>query len=57
MCNMLAFERMWKKIKDPVVNPEIKDFFILAYDSSPRKGVIFLNITKEIRDAENVKLP
>jgi len=48
--------RMWKKIKDAGANPDIKDFIMLATESSPWKGELYINVTKEIPNAENVKL-
>jgi len=48
-------ERMWKKIEDAGANPDIKDFLMLAYDPSPWKGELYINVTKEVPNAENVK--
>ncbi|MFC1875119.1 hydrolase [Chloroflexota bacterium] len=48
--------RMCKKIEDIGANPDIKDFIMLATESSPWKGEVYINATKEVPDAENVKL-
>jgi len=47
--------RMWKKIEDAGANPDIKDFIMLAYDPSPWKGELYINATKEVPDAENIR--
>ena len=48
--------KMWKKIEDAGASPDTKDFLMLAAESSAWKGEIYINVTKEISDAENVKL-
>ncbi|MFH1381371.1 MAG: hydrolase [Chloroflexota bacterium] len=48
--------RMWKKIEEAGANPDIKDFIMLATESSPWRGEIYINATKEVPNAENVKL-
>lgn len=48
--------RMWKKIEDAGANPDIKDFIMLATESSPWKGELYINATTEVPNAENVKL-
>ena len=48
--------RMWKKIEDAGANPDTGDFLMLAAESSPWKGEVYINVTKEIPNAENVKL-
>ena len=48
--------RMWKKIEDAGAVPDAKDFIMLATESSPWKGEIYINVTKEIPNAENVRL-
>ena len=48
--------RMWKKIEDAGANPDTKDFIMLATESSPWKGELYINVTKEVPNAENVKL-
>jgi hypothetical protein len=48
--------RMWKKAQDAGAAPEIKDFLLLAFDPSPWKSELYMNVTKEVQDAENVKL-
>ncbi len=48
--------RMWKKIEDAGASPDIKDFIMLAAESSPWKGELYINVIKEVPNAENVKL-
>jgi hypothetical protein len=48
--------RMWKKAEDAGAAPAPKDFLLLAYDPSPFKGELFMSITKEVPDAENIRL-
>ncbi|OGO16997.1 MAG: hypothetical protein A2Z02_03065 [Chloroflexi bacterium RBG_16_48_7] len=48
--------RMWKGLEDVKAAPDIKDFIMLATESSPWKGEVYINATKEVPDAENVKL-
>ena len=48
--------RMWQKLEDAGADPEVKDFMMLATESSPWKGEIYINAVKEVPDAENVKL-
>jgi len=48
--------RMWKKIEDAGANPDTEDFIMLAAESSPWKGELYINVTKEVPNAENVKL-
>jgi hypothetical protein len=48
--------RMWKKAQDTGAAPEMKDFLLMAYDPSPWKSELYLNVTKEVPGAENVKL-
>lgn len=48
--------RMLKKIEDAGANPDTKDFIMLAAESSPWKGELYINVTKEVPNAENVKL-
>ena len=47
--------RMWQKIEDAGANPDIKDFLMLAYDPSPWKSELYINATKEVPNAENVR--
>ena len=48
--------RLWKKIEDAGANPDIRDFLMLATESSPWRGEVYINATKEVPDAENVRL-
>ena len=50
------FGRMWEKIEDAEANPDINDFIMLATESSPWKGELYINVTKEVPNAENVKI-
>jgi hypothetical protein len=47
--------RMWKKVKDAGADPELKDFLLLAFDPSPWKSELYMNVTKEVPGTENVK--
>jgi hypothetical protein len=47
---------MWKKIEKARANPDLKDFIMLATESSSWKGEIYFNVLKEVPDDENVKL-
>jgi hypothetical protein len=51
-----AVTRMWKKIEDAGAKPGDKDFLMLASETSQWKGELFINVIKEVPDAENVKL-
>ena len=51
-----AVARMWKRIEDAGANPDLKDFIMLATESSPSKGELYIHVTKEVPNAENVKL-
>lgn len=48
--------RMWKKIEDAGAEPDMKDFLMLACDPSPWKSNLYINVTKEVPNAENVTL-
>jgi hypothetical protein len=48
--------RMWKKAQEAGATSEMKDFLLLAYDPSPWKSELYMNVTKEVAGAENVKL-
>jgi hypothetical protein len=43
---------MWKKIEEAGASPDTEDFLMLAAESSPWKGEIYINATKEIPNAE-----
>jgi hypothetical protein len=51
-----AVARMWKKIQEAGGAPDTKDFVMLAAESSPWKGELYINVTKAIPDAENIRL-
>jgi hypothetical protein len=50
-----AVTRMWKKIEDAGAKPDDKDFLMLSAESSPWKGELYINVTREVPNAENVK--
>ncbi len=49
-------QRQWKKAQEAGAAPEIKDFLWLAYDPSPWKSEHYIAVTKEVPNANNVKL-
>jgi hypothetical protein len=50
-----AVQRMWQKIEDAQAKPDMRDFIMLAAESSPWKGEIYITTTREVPNAENVK--
>ena len=48
--------RMWKKIEEVGASPDTGGFLMLAAESSPWKVEIYISVTKEIPNAENVRL-
>ena len=48
--------RMWKRIEEAGASPDTKDFIMLAAEASPWKGELYINVLKEIPNAENVRL-
>lgn len=48
--------RVWKKMEAASAKPEDKDIIMLFYDPSPWKSELYINATKEVADAENVKI-
>ena len=51
-----AVARMWGKIEKAGAAPDKADFLILAYDPSPWKSELYINATREVPDAVNVRL-
>ncbi|MFC2045194.1 hydrolase [Chloroflexota bacterium] len=51
-----AVTRMWQQLKDAGADPDLADFIMLATESSPWQGEIYINATKEVPDAENIEL-
>ena len=49
-------QRQWKKAQDAGAAPELKDFLWLSYDPSPWKSEHYIAVTKQVPNAENVKL-
>ena len=48
--------RIWDTIKGAKAEPETKDRMMLSHDLSPWKCEHYFSVTKEVPDAENVKL-
>lgn len=48
--------RLWKKALEAEAAPSVKDCLMLAYDPSPWKGEFYLSVTKEVPNADNVRL-
>ena len=51
-----AVGRMLKKIDEAGAKPDNKDFLMLSAETSMWKGEIYINTTKEVLGAENVKI-
>lgn len=51
-----AITRMWKKAEEAGAAPDVKDFLLLAYDPSPFKSELFMNITKDIPGEDTVAM-
>jgi hypothetical protein len=51
-----AVAEMWTRSEDAGANPDIKDFIMLATESSSSKGELYIHVAKEIPNAENVRL-
>ena len=51
-----AVAEMWKRIEGAGANPDIEDFIMLATESSPSKGELYVHVAKEVPNAENVRL-
>ncbi len=51
-----AVGRIMKKIEDARAKPDMSNYIMLSAELSPWKGEIYITTTKEIPDAENVKL-
>jgi hypothetical protein len=49
-------QRQWQKAKKAGAAPDTGDFLWLAYDPSPWKSEHFIHVTKEVPNADNVKL-
>lgn len=48
--------KIWKKIEEAGASPDIKDFIMLATESSPWRGEVYINAMKEVPGVENVRL-
>jgi hypothetical protein len=48
--------RMWTKIEAAGAKPDDRDFLMLAFDPSPWKSELYMSVTREVPDAENVRL-
>jgi hypothetical protein len=51
-----AVATMWKKIEDAGAKTDTKDFIMLATESSPWRGEVYINATKDVPNAENIRL-
>jgi len=51
-----AVSRLWQQIENAGARPEDRDFLMLTSETSPWKGEIYLSTTREVPEAENVKL-
>jgi len=51
-----TINRLWKLAQDDKAAPDMKDFLMLAYDPSPWKSDIYINVTHEVPNANNVRL-
>jgi hypothetical protein len=51
-----AVTRMMEKIEAADAKTEEKDFLMLALDPSPWKSELYMNVTKEVPNADNVRL-
>ncbi len=51
-----AVTKMWQKIEDAGARPDASDFIMLSSESSPWRGEIYINTTKQVPRAENVHL-
>lgn len=49
-------QTMWEKIEKANVKIEGNDFLMLSRDASSWKGELYINVSKEVLNAENVKL-
>jgi hypothetical protein len=49
-------QRQWQKAQKAGADPKLKDFLWLAHDPSPWKSEHYIHVTKEVPDAENVKI-
>jgi len=47
---------MWQKAQDAKADPKINDFLLLATDPSPWKSELYMTVTKNVPEIENVKL-
>lgn len=48
--------KMWAQVEAADARPADKDFMMLAHDPSPWKSELYINVTKQVPDAENVRL-
>ncbi len=51
-----AVSRMYGKAQEAGALPDEKDTLLLSYDPSPWKSELYLAVTKEVPDAENIRL-
>jgi hypothetical protein len=48
--------KLWKMAEETNAAPPMEDFLLLAYDPSPWKSDIYLNVIKDVPGADNVRL-
>lgn len=48
--------RMWKKVEDAGASTPKEEILMLSYDPSPWKSEMYINVTKEVPNAEHIKL-
>jgi hypothetical protein len=48
--------RIWMQIEAAGGNPDARDFLMLASETSPWKGEVFINSTVDVPEAENIRL-
>ena len=47
---------MWKKIEDVGARPNDRDFLMLSSETSQWKGEVYIKVTREVPNAENVRI-
>lgn len=47
---------LWEKAKAANAEMEAKDFLLLSYDPSPWKSELYMSVTKEVPNAENITM-
>ncbi|HEX2394258.1 MAG TPA: hydrolase, partial [Bacteroidales bacterium] len=47
--------RLWNKAKAAHATPDLKDYLLLAYDPTPWKSDLYMLVTSEVSEANNVR--